>query len=156
MSELTDAVRADLTAAMKSRDEDTKRTLRSLLAAIQTEAVSGAKHEVGDEDVLRLIAREIKKRRESAEIYREAGRTELADAEETEAEILSRYQPAQLDDSELTKVVDAAVAEVEAGTGVPVTMKQMGQVMKAAQAAAAGRADGKRLSAAVRERLQRA
>ena len=114
MSTLTDAVRADLTAAMRARDEDTKRTLRSLLAAIQTEAVSGAKHEVGDEDVLRLIAREIKKRRESAEIYREAGREELAAAEETEADILARYQPAQLDDADLAAVVDGAVAEVSA------------------------------------------
>ncbi|MBI8999633.1 GatB/YqeY domain-containing protein [Corynebacterium sp. CCM 9185] len=156
MSTLTDAIRADLTAAMKARDEDVKRTLRSLLAAIQNEAVSGAKHEVGDEDVLRLIAREIKKRRESASIYREAGRTELADAEETEADILARYQPAQLDDADLAAVVDKVVAEVAQETGAPVTMKQMGQVMKVAQAATAGRADGKRISAAVRERLQRA
>ena len=155
MSTLTDAVRADLTAAMKARDEDTKRTLRSLLAAIQTEAVTGAKHEVGDDDVLRLIAREIKKRRESAEIYREAGREELAAAEETEADILARYQPTQLDDADLAAVVDRAVAEVAEQTGEPVSMKQIGQVMKAAQAAAAGRADGKRISTAVRERLQR-
>ncbi|ERA59955.1 hypothetical protein B178_01201 [Corynebacterium diphtheriae DSM 43988] len=124
-----------------------------LLAAIQTEETSGSKHELTDEDVLKVIAREIKKRRESAEVYAEAGRSELADAETNEANILAEYQPQQLDDDELAALVAEAVAQVKAELGEDVSMKQMGQVMKLATAQAAGRADGKRLSTAVRAAL---
>ncbi|AKN76108.1 GatB/Yqey domain protein [Corynebacterium ulcerans NCTC 12077] len=105
-----------------------------------------------DEDVLKVIAREIKKRRESAEVYAGAGRQELADAETQEADILAEYQPAQLDDAQLAALVAQAVEEVAAEHG-DVTMKHMGQVMKIATAKAAGQADGKRLSTAVRAAL---
>ncbi|MBG9253158.1 GatB/YqeY domain-containing protein [Corynebacterium diphtheriae bv. mitis] len=149
MSELKNKIRADLTTAMKAREKERTGTLRMLLAAIQTEETSGSKHELTDEDVLKVIAREIKKRRESAEVYAEAGRSELADAETNEANILAEYQPQQLDDDELA----ALVAEVKAELGEDVSMKQMGQVMKLATAQAAGRADGKRLSTAVRAAL---
>lgn len=123
-----------------------------LLAAIQTEETSGTKHELTDEDVLKVIAREIKKRRESAEVYAGADRQELADAETQEADILAEYQPAQLDDAQLAALVAQAVEEVAAEHG-DVTMKHMGQVMKIATAKAAGQADGKRLSTAVRAAL---
>ncbi|UWE72014.1 GatB/YqeY domain-containing protein [Corynebacterium diphtheriae bv. mitis] len=153
MSELKNKIRADLTTAMKAREKERTGTLRMLLAAIQTEETSGSKHELTDEDVLKVIAREIKKRRESAEVYAEAGRSELADAETNEANILAEYQPQQLDDNELAALVAEAVAQVKAELGEDVSMKQMGQVMKLATAQAAGRADGKRLSTAVRAAL---
>ncbi|CAB0534716.1 GatB/YqeY domain-containing protein [Corynebacterium diphtheriae] len=153
MSELKNKIRADLTTAMKTREKERTGTLRMLLAAIQTEETSGSKHELTDEDVLKVIAREIKKRRESAEVYAEAGRSELADAETNEANILAEYQPQQLDDDELAALVAEAVAQVKAELGEDVSMKQMGQVMKLATAQAAGRADGKRLSTAVRAAL---
>ncbi|AEX71254.1 GatB/YqeY domain-containing protein [Corynebacterium diphtheriae bv. mitis] len=153
MSELKNKIRADLTMAMKAREKERTGTLRMLLAAIQTEETSGSKHELTDEDVLKVIAREIKKRRESAEVYAEAGRSELADAETNEANILAEYQPQQLDDDELAALVAEAVAQVKAERGEDVSMKQMGQVMKLATAQAAGRADGKRLSTAVRAAL---
>ncbi|AEX43317.1 hypothetical protein CDHC01_0250 [Corynebacterium diphtheriae HC01] len=153
MSELKNKIRADLTTAMKAREKERTGTLRMLLAAIQTEETSGSKHELTDEDVLKVIAREIKKRRESAEVYAEAGRSELADAETNEANILAEYQPQQLDDDELAALVAEAVAQVKAELGEDVSMKQMGQVMKLATAQAAGRADGKRLSTAVRAAL---
>ncbi|CAB0831242.1 GatB/YqeY domain-containing protein [Corynebacterium diphtheriae] len=153
MSELKNKIRADLTMAMKAREKERTGTLRMLLAAIQTEETSGSKHELTDEDVLKVIAREIKKRRESAEVYAEAGRSELADAETNEANILAEYQPQQLDDDELAALVAEAVAQVKAERGEDVSMKQMGQVMKLATAQAAGHADGKRLSTAVRAAL---
>lgn len=153
MSELKNKIRADLTTAMKAREKERTGTLRMLLAAIQTEETSGSKHELTDEDVLKVIAREIKKRRESAEVYAEAGRLELADAETNEANILAEYQPQQLNDDELAALVAEAVAQVKAELGEDVSMKQMGQVMKLATAQAAGRADGKRLSTAVRAAL---
>lgn len=149
MSQLKETIRQDLNTAMKAREKDRTGTLRMLLAAIQVEETSGSKHEVTDEDVLKIIAREIKKRRESAEVYAEAGRQELADNELKEAAILEEYQPAQLDDAELEALVKEAIAEVQADS-----MKQMGQVMGVATKKAAGRADGKRLSTAVRAALQ--
>lgn len=149
MSELKDQIRKDMTAAMKAREKERTGALRMLLAALQVEETSGSKHELTDEDVLKVVAREIKKRRESAEVYAEAGRQELADAELFEAEVLSAYQPAQLDDEELAQLVAEAIAAVEG----EVTIRQMGQVMKIATAKAAGRADGKRLSTAVRQAL---
>ncbi|MFP7365094.1 GatB/YqeY domain-containing protein [Corynebacterium callunae] len=149
MSELKDKIRADLTTSMKARDKDTTGTLRMLLSALTQEETTGSKHELNDEEVLKVIAREIKKRRESADVYAENGRQELADAELKEATILEAYQPTQLDDEELTALIDEAIAEV----GGEATMKQMGQIMKAATAKAAGRVDGKRLSTAVKSRL---
>lgn len=134
---------------MKARDKDTTGTLRMLLSALTQEETTGTKHELNDEEVLKVIAREIKKRRESADVYAENGRQELADVELKEAGILEAYQPTQLDDEELNALIDDAIAEV----GGEASMKQMGQIMKAATAKAAGRVDGKRLSTAVKSRL---
>ena len=153
MSELKDSIRADLKTAMKAKDKERTGTIRMLLAAIQAEETNGAKHDLTDEDVLKVIAREIKKRRESAEIYQTNGRDDLAASELAEVKVLEDYQPAQLSDDELTKLVDDAISAVREETDADVTMKQMGQVMKAATAKAAGRADGKRLSSAVKTRL---
>lgn len=152
MSELKAQIRTDMTTAMKAREKERTGALRMLLAAIQTEETNGSKHELTDEEVLKVIAREVKKRKESAEVYAGAGRQELADHELFEAEVLSAYQPAQLDDAEVEALVAESIAEVKADAG-EATMKQMGQVMKVATAKAAGRVDGKRLSTAVRAAL---
>ena len=148
MSALKDQIRADLKEAMKAKEKERTGTIRMLLAAIQTAETEGSKHEVDDAEIQKIIAREIKKRRESADIYKSNGRDDLAEAELTEAGILEVYQPKQLDDQELAKLIDEAIAETGAES-----MAQMGQVMKAATAKAEGRADGKRLSEAVKARL---
>ena len=148
MSALKDQIRADLKEAMKAKEKERTGTIRMLLAAIQTAETEGSKHEVDDAEIQKIIAREIKKRRESADIYTTNGRDDLAEAELNEASILEVYQPKQLDDDELAKLIDEAIAETGAES-----MAQMGQVMKAATAKAEGRADGKRLSEAVKARL---
>lgn len=146
-------IREDLKQSMKNRDKETTSTLRMLLAAIQEEETSGKAHEASDQDILRVIAREIKKRHEFADVYAKAGRDELADSERAEIAVLERYQPKQLSDEELNALVDRVIKQHEADGG-EVSMKAMGQIMKAATAEAKGTADGKRLSTAVRARLQ--
>lgn len=153
MSDLKAKLREDLTTSMKARDKAKTGTLRMLLSALTQEETSGTKHELTDEDVLKVIAREIKKRRESAEVYAANDRQELADIELTEASILEAYQPVQLTDEELNELIDTSMAEIAEQTGEEVSMRQMGQVMKAATAKAAGRVDGKRLSTAVKSRI---
>lgn len=152
MSELKQQIRTDMKQAMKDRDSVRLGTIRMLLAALQEEETRGSKHELDDATILQIIAREIKKRRESAEVYASNNRPELADNELAEVAVLEGYQPVQLSDAELLALVDAAITAV-VGEDAP-SMKHMGQVMKEAQAKAAGRADGKRLSTAVRQRLQ--
>jgi uncharacterized protein YqeY len=154
MAELKDRLRADLTAAMKSQDKLRTATLRMLLAAVQSEEVSGKQsRELSDADVLKVLARESRKRGESAEIYTQNGRGELAANEHAEARIIDEYLPTPLTEAELADVVETAIAAVSEENGEAPGMKQMGQVMKAATAIAAGKADGSRLSAAVRARL---
>jgi uncharacterized protein YqeY len=154
MAELKDRLRADLTTAMKSRDKLRTATLRMLIAAIQSEEVSGkAARELTDADVLKVLARESKKRGEAAEIYVTNGRGELAANERAEASVIDDYLPTQLNDDELANVVNTAIAEVAEEIGHRPSTKQMGQVMKAATAIAEGKADGSRLSAAVKDRL---
>ncbi len=148
MSELKLKISADLKEAMKAKDKTRVGAIRMLLAAIQTEETEGTKHELTDDEVLKIIAREIKKRRESAEIYTQNNREDLAETELAEVAVLEDYQPEQLSDEEVAQLIDAAVTETGA-----TSMKEMGQVMKLATEKAAGRADGKRLSTAVRERL---
>ena len=149
MSELKDRLQADLTAAIRGRDEVTTATLRMALAAITTEEVAGSSaRELSDDEVLKVLAREAKKRREAAEAFGSADRAELAERERAEGAVLDRYLPTQLTDEEVAELVRAAVAETGA-TGMP----HMGAVMKAAQARAAGRVDGRRLSTEVRRQL---
>lgn len=154
MPELKAKIRSDLTAAMKARDALTLGTLRMALAAIQNEEVAGSTaRELSDAEVTTVLAREVKKRKESAEAFDGAGRGELADQERAESAVLSGYLPAQLRDDEIPALVSAAVDQVTASTGAAPTMKQMGLVIKAAQSAAAGRADGAKITAAVRAAL---
>jgi uncharacterized protein YqeY len=154
VSTLKERLRSDLTAAMKSRDELVKATLRMTLTAIGTAEVAGAEaRELGDDEVLAIIRREAKKRAESAEAFAGAGRDELAAQERAEGEVLARYLPAQLSDDELTEIAHAAVEQTATELGERPGPRQMGQVMKNASAAAAGRADGRRLAAAVKALL---
>lgn len=149
MAALKDQLHTDLNAAMKSRDELTTATLRMALAAVTNEEVAGkVARELSDDEVLRVLTKEAKKRREAAEAFDGAGRTELADRERAEGTVLDRYLPAQLDDAELATLVREAVAE--SGATAP---NQMGAVMKLLAPRIAGRADGKRVSEEVRRQL---
>lgn len=154
MSTLKEQLRADLTAAMKSRDELVKSTLRMTLTAVGNVEVAGTHaRELTDDEVLTVITKEAKKRAESAEAFAAGGREELAAQERAEGEILARYLPVQLADDELAGLARTAVAEVAAETGEQPGPRQMGQVMKKATAAASGRVDGGRLAAAVKALL---
>jgi uncharacterized protein YqeY len=154
MAELKQRLRADLTSAMKSQDKLRTGTLRMLLAAVQKEEVSGKQaRELSDDEVLKVLAQEARKRAEAAEVYTQNGRGELAANEHAEARVIDEYLPTPLTEAELADVADTAIAQVAEEIGERPGMRQMGQVMKAATAIAAGKADGSRLSAAVKARL---
>lgn len=154
MTTLKEKLRADLTAAMKARDELVKATLRMTLTAVGTAEVAGeAARELTDDEVLTVIAKEAKKRAESAEAFTAAGRTELAAKERAEGEVLARYLPTQLTDDELAAIARTAVEETAAELGEQPGPRQMGLVMKKASAAVAKRADGGRVAAAVKALL---
>ena len=155
MASLKERLRADLTAAMKDRDRTRVATIRMALTGVTNEEVSGAEaRELTDDEVLRVINREVRKRKEAAEAFAGAGRAEQAEAELREAEVLAEYLPSQLTDGELETLVAQAVADVTDQLGGAPGPRQMGQVMKAANAAIAGRADGGRVAAIVRAKLQ--
>lgn len=135
-------VQADVRTAMKAGKRERVAALRMIVDSLQQEA------KLGKGDEVAVLQRERKKRREAAEAYREAGRGEQAGAEDFEAELIESYLPAQLSDEELGALVDEAIAATGAGE-----QRQMGQVMSALMPKVGGRADGKRVSAAVRERL---
>jgi uncharacterized protein YqeY len=142
-------LRSDLTTAMKARDELRSATIRMALTAITNEEVAGKVARVlSDDEVLKVLGREVKKRKEAAEAFAGAGRAEQAAREEAEGEVLSAYLPAQLSDEELQALVDAAVAE--SGAEGP---RAMGAVMKVVTPRVAGRADGSRVAAAVKAKL---
>lgn len=154
MAELKDKIRADLSAAMKERDSAVTGTLRMALSAIGTEEVAGKEaRELSDEEVQRVLTKEAKKREESAEAFDAAERSEKAQNERAEAEVLRGYLPAQLADEELAELVRGTIAEVEQELGERPGMKQMGQVMKAANAKVAGRAEGGRVAEVVKAHI---
>ncbi|MEU8208670.1 GatB/YqeY domain-containing protein [Micromonospora sp. NPDC049044] len=149
MSTLKDRLTADMRSALKARDELTTSTLRMALAAVGTAEVAGkAKRELTDDEVLVVLTKEAKKRREAATAFADAGRAEQAAKETAEGEVLDRYLPKQLSDAELTELVSGALA-ADGFTG----KAQMGPAMKAAQAAVAGQAEGGRVAAEVRRQL---
>lgn len=149
MSELKDRLQSDLTTAMKSRDELKTATLRMALTAIRMEEVSGkSARELADAEVVTVLTRETKKRREAAEAFDDGGRPERAERERAESGVLAEYLPAQLSDDELGDLVTTAVAE--AGVEDP---RGMGQVMKVITPRVAGRAEGGRVAAEVRRQL---
>lgn len=145
-SELKSTLRADLHTSMREHDKVRSETLRMALTALTNEEVSGTTaRELSDDEVRRVLSKEAKKRREAAIAYIEAKRPELAAKEEAELVFLEAYLPAQLTDAELETLVAQAISETGA-TGMP----QMGQVMKAATALVAGRADGGRVASIVK------
>jgi uncharacterized protein YqeY len=149
MTTLKDQLRTDLTAAMKSRDELRSATLRMALTAITNEEVAGSvARALSDAEIVTVLTREVKKRREAAEAFAGAGRAEQAERERAEGEVLTGYLPQQLTDEELSALVAEAVTET--GAAGP---KAMGQVMKVLTPRIAGRAEGGRVAAAVRSAL---
>jgi uncharacterized protein YqeY len=138
MAEITDTVKQDVTTAMKAGEKERVTTLRLVLSELQKDAKEGK----GDE--LAVLRRERKRRIEAATAFRDGGREDLASAEESEAEIIEIYLPADVSDDELQKLVSDAITET--GAESP---KDMGNVMKAVMAKTQGRADGKRVSALV-------
>jgi uncharacterized protein len=149
VNELKERLRADLTDAMRARDQVRLRTLRMALTSITNEEVSGdAARELSDEEIVKVLTREAKKRREAADAFESAGRADQAAAERAEGDVLAGYLPAQLADDELASMVSAAIAQTGA-----VGMPGMGQVMKVVSPQVAGRADGARVAAEVRRQL---
>ncbi len=154
MAELKAQLRADMTTALKARESMKLGTLRMALAAINNEEVAGKQvRELSDDEVRTVLAREVRKRKEAAEAFAGAGRAEQAATELAEADVLNAYLPTQLSDEELETAVDEAFAEVTAALGAEPTVRAMGQLMKAANARVAGRADGGRVAALVKARL---
>jgi uncharacterized protein YqeY len=135
-------VQNDVKTAMKARDRERAGALRMIVDVLQKDA------KLGDGDEVAVLQRERKKRVEAAEAYEDAGRTDQAASERFEAELIEGYLPQQLSDEELGELVEAAIAETGASE-----QRQMGEVMSALMPKVGGRADGKRVSAAVRQKL---
>jgi uncharacterized protein YqeY len=144
---LRDQVSDDMRAAMKAREQTRVSTLRMLMSAVKNREVEVG-HALSDEEVIDVIAREAKRRRESMEAFEAAGRAELVAKEGAELAVLETYLPEGLSDAELEKIVDEAIAEVGA-----TTPKEMGAVMKAIMPKTKGRADGGAVSALVKRKL---
>jgi uncharacterized protein YqeY len=151
MSALKDRLRADLTTAIKSRDEVRSSTLRMVLTALTNAEVAGKEHrELTDDDIIGVLSTEAKKRREAATAFDDGGRVEMADKERAEAAVIADYLPEQLGADEIAAIVTAAVEQVgAAGEG----MKAMGKVMGVVQPQVKGRADGGAVAAEVRRQL---
>ncbi|HEU4543110.1 MAG TPA: GatB/YqeY domain-containing protein [Jiangellaceae bacterium] len=149
MARIKDRLQTDLTAAMRSRDELRTATIRMALTAITNAEVAGKQaRELSDDEVIAVLSKEAKKRREAAEAFRDGGREDRAEREDAEAGVLADYLPEPLSDDELARLVDAAIAETGAES-----QRDMGKVMKAVQPQVAGRAEGSKVAAAVKARL---
>jgi uncharacterized protein YqeY len=149
VAELKDRLRADLNTAMRARDQVRLRALRMALTSITNEEVAGASaRDLSDEEVVKVLTREAKKRREAAEAFGAAGREEQAAAERAEGDVLATYLPAQLGDEELAALVGDVITETGAAG-----RNGIGQVMKVLTPRLAGQADGARVAAEVRRQL---
>lgn len=149
MPTLKQTLREDLQTSMRARDELRTATIRMVLTAITNEEVAGeTARELSEAELVVVLRREAKKRREAATAFADGGRPERAEREQAELGVLEGYLPAQLDDDELAELVGAAIEQTGAQGA-----KAMGQVMKAVQASVAGRADGGRVSSEVRRQL---
>ena len=146
---LADELRTDLTAAMKARDEVTKRTLRMAIGAVMEASVAGpSARELSDDEIRQVLAREVKRRDEAAAAFTDGGRVDRAERELAEREVLARYLPTPLTGDELDALVAEALTE-----GGYTSPSDMGAAMRAATAKVDGRADGKAVSTAVKARL---
>lgn len=151
---LQERIQSDLTTAMKERDRARTSALRMIVAEMKNAAVEkgqGPQGDLGDDEVERILQRELKRRREAAGSYREAGRPEQAASEDADAEVYASYLPEPLGDDELIAIIESAIDEV--GAEGP---QDMGQVMGRVMSEVGSGADGKRVSAAVKSRLMRA
>ncbi|GGX93820.1 GatB/YqeY domain-containing protein [Streptomyces hiroshimensis] len=152
MTTLKSTLHDDLTAAIKARDELRSSTLRLTLSAIAYEETAGkSARELSDDEVLQVITREAKKRREAADAFDKGGRAEQAERERAEGEVLAAYLPKQMSDEELAAIVADAVTEAKAGGAEG--PKAMGAVMKIVKAKVAGRAEGSRVATEVKRLL---
>lgn len=149
MAELKDTLRTDMTAAMKAKDKATVQVIRSVMSAFTAEETAGSAHELTTEQELAILRKQARQRRDSAAAYLEGGRPDLAESENAEADILEGYLPTPLTAEELDALVDAEIAAL----GEEPTMKHMGALVKAVNAKAEGRAEGKAVADAVRSRL---
>ena len=140
---IVDQIKSDLQGAMRAGEKERVSALRLVLSELQKADKEGS------DDELAVLRRERKRRLEAAKAYREAEREDLASGEESEAELIGAYLPAELADAELQTIVEQAVRDSGAQS-----VKDMGQAMKQAMAAVDGRADGKRVSGLVRASLQ--
>ena len=146
---LKEKLQSDLTQSMRDRDALRSGTIRMVLTAIKNEEVSGKEaRELSDAEVITVLSREAKKRREAAEAYEQAGAKDRAATEKAEGEIIATYLPAQLSESEIKDLISAAIAETGASGS-----QQMGLVMKSIQPKIAGRADGGLVSSLVKAAL---
>jgi uncharacterized protein YqeY len=139
MGNLTEKIRADLTAAMKAQEKERLSVIRMLQSAVKNEQINVG-HELSDEEAMSVIRKAVKQRQDSIEQYSNAGRNELADKERAEMEILKAYLPAELSEDEL----EGGLREIIAATGAQ-SKKDLGKVMKEATARYRGRADGKKI-----------
>jgi len=154
MAAIKDRLKVELVTALKAHDEARKSTVRMALAAIANEEVSGASaRELSDAEEQTVLAREVSKRKDSAEAYTAGNRPELAEKELAEAAILTEYLPQQLSEAEIATIVDEEVAAATATLGERPTMRQMGLVMKAVSPRIAGRGDGRTAAALVKAAL---
>jgi len=151
---LKERLRADLTASLRARDSIRTGTIRMALTAVTNEEVAGeSARELSDDEVLGVLQREAKRRREAAQAYDDASRLDLADRERAELDILAGYLPAQLDDAGLAEIVTAAIRQVQAAQPGVEGPRAMGAVMKAVNPVVGGRADGARVAAEVKRQL---
>jgi uncharacterized protein YqeY len=151
MSDLKDRLRTDLTAAMKARDGLRSSTLRMVLTSITNAEVAGKQsRELTDDDIVGVLSTEAKRRREAAEAFEEAGRTQMAEKERAEAAVIAEYLPAQLSEAEIADLVTSTIATLGVGEE---GMRAMGKVMGALQPQIKGRADGGAVAAEVRRQL---
>ena len=151
MSTLKDRLRTDLTAAMKARDKDRAGTLRMVMASITEAEVAGKEaKELTDDEIITILTREAKKRREAATAFAEGGRTESAEKETAEAAVITEYLPAQLSAEEISDLVSKAIAQTGAADE---GMRAMGKVMGVLTPQTKGKADGGAVAAEVRKQL---
>lgn len=147
--ELEKTIQADLVFAMKGKQENAVSALRSVKAAIQNEKTNGVYHELSDSDIIRLIEKLVKQRKESIDIYSSAGRDELADKEQKEMFVLMNYLPKTMSDEDLKSAIDSVISEIGAAS-----MRDMGSVMKILKERFSGQYDGKRASDYIKEKLK--
>ncbi len=145
---LVERLSADVKTAMKAKDAPRLGVLRMVLAAIQNVQIDKGKEPLTEQEVVAVLQRAVKQRRESSEMFRQGNRPELAVKEETEITVIETYLPQQLDDAELRATVDAVIQELGVSEA-----KDFGRVMKEVMARHAGRVDGKRAQTVIRERL---